>query len=147
MGVGGGVVVAAAAGSLLIYALVSEGLERMTLPVGRNGSSGSRTGVLGSLSRGRRTVFAHARTRVCVHARAFAFPSHLVHPSLQHMSPVPLCGSWTSLLFTEVPAFTRPFSPALETIPVRIYPPPTKSLKELLPNDVSFADISDLLLS
>lgn len=89
----GGVVVAAAAGSLLIYALVSEGLERMTLPVGRNGSSGSRTGVLGSLSRGRRTVCAHAC--VCVRACAFAFPSHLVRPSLQHMSPVPLCGSWT----------------------------------------------------
>lgn len=40
---------AAAAGSLLIYALVSEGVERMTLPVGRNGSSGSGTGGLGSL--------------------------------------------------------------------------------------------------
>lgn len=33
----------------------------MTLPVGRIGSSGSRTGVLGSLSRGKRTVFVCTR--------------------------------------------------------------------------------------
>lgn len=82
----GGVVVAAAAGSLLIYALVSEGLERMTLPVGRNGSSGSRTGVLGSLSRGRRTVFVHAC--VCVRVRSlspviwFVPPFNTCPPSL-----------------------------------------------------------------
>lgn len=40
--------------SVVIYALVSEGVERMTLPVGRNGSSGSRTGALDTLcSRGK----------------------------------------------------------------------------------------------
>lgn len=74
--------VVAAAVSLWSFSYICisfQGLERMTLPVGRNGSSGSRTGVLGSFC----TSGKRASSIISVYVCAFMWFIHtlqtLVH--------------------------------------------------------------------